>query len=244
MLVVCVGKCEARTERGEMYRTLRCENIQLALLECPFAALFAARDEKWIPSTERVKISSTNIRLETIVSQKEETFQVVIDIIKNSMYFKDFTISAYPTRSVLQYVEVILVQSLIYCPRVEGVDLTDVPDDDTALTFLVDLGYKGPLNRHTNMLKFIRKGENYQEYGLPIPDVMLTDAIKQSKPELAKKKTYGKRRVKKKVTMPADDNIISDDPDAALELAKSISQTEAEEAFFNNVFTIYFNNGQ
>ncbi|GJV55250.1 hypothetical protein Tco_1456255 [Tanacetum coccineum] len=52
----------------------------------------------------------------------------------------------------------------------------------------------------------------------------------ESKPELAKKKTYGKRRVKKKVTMPADDNIISDDPDAALELAKSISQTEAEEA--------------
>ncbi|GJS85857.1 hypothetical protein Tco_0752398 [Tanacetum coccineum] len=39
-----------------------------------------------------------------------------------------------------------------------------------------------------------------------------------------------KRRAKKKVTLSADDNIISDDPDAALELAKSISQTEAEEA--------------
>nr|GEU48363.1 copia protein [Tanacetum cinerariifolium] len=36
-------------------------------------------------------------------------------------------------------------------PRVEGIDFTDVPDDDTALTFLIDLGYKGPLNRHTNM---------------------------------------------------------------------------------------------
>nr|GFA58657.1 ulp1 protease family, C-terminal catalytic domain-containing protein [Tanacetum cinerariifolium] len=35
--------------------------------------------------------------------------------------------------------------------RVEGVDFTDVPDDDTALTFLIDLGYKGPLNKHTNM---------------------------------------------------------------------------------------------
>ncbi|GJV74094.1 hypothetical protein Tco_1494089 [Tanacetum coccineum] len=32
--------------------------------------------------------------------------------------------------------------------RVEGVDFTD---DDIALTFLIDLGYKGPLNRHTNM---------------------------------------------------------------------------------------------
>ncbi|GJT32697.1 hypothetical protein Tco_0923116 [Tanacetum coccineum] len=34
--------------------------------------------------------------------------------------------------------------------------------------------------------------------------------------------------VKKKVTLSADDNINSDDPDAALEIAKSISQTEAE----------------
>ncbi|GKA25442.1 hypothetical protein Tco_0711551 [Tanacetum coccineum] len=43
-----------------------------------------ARNEKWVPSAERVKISSTNIRLETTVPQKEETFQVIIDVIKNS----------------------------------------------------------------------------------------------------------------------------------------------------------------
>ncbi|GJX21835.1 hypothetical protein Tco_0226280 [Tanacetum coccineum] len=96
-------------------------------------------------------------------------------------------------------------------------------------------------------LKFIRIGEDYQEYGLPIPDVMLTDAIKHSKSyqmfikystnQIPTKKSRGKakkktasRRFKKKVTPSANDNIISDDPDAALELAKSISQTEAEEA--------------
>ncbi|GJW26629.1 hypothetical protein Tco_0040440 [Tanacetum coccineum] len=53
-----------------------------------------AHDEKWVPSTERVKISSTNVRLETTVQQKEETFQVVIDVIKNSTCFKAFTITA------------------------------------------------------------------------------------------------------------------------------------------------------
>ncbi|GKC49583.1 hypothetical protein Tco_1072328 [Tanacetum coccineum] len=37
------------------------------------------------------------------------------------------------------------------CPRVEGVEFTDVLDDDTALTFLIDLGYKGSQNKHTNM---------------------------------------------------------------------------------------------
>ncbi|GKA49043.1 hypothetical protein Tco_0742001 [Tanacetum coccineum] len=105
-------------------------------------------------------------------------------------------------------------------------------------------------------LKFVRIGEDYQEYRLPILDVMLTDAIKCSEsyqmfikysthqilpkksrgkesepePEPVKKKTASRRVVKKKVTLSADDNIISDDPDAALELAKSISQTEVEEA--------------
>ncbi|GJV89851.1 hypothetical protein Tco_1533789 [Tanacetum coccineum] len=217
----------------------------------------AARDEKWVSSAERVKISSTNIILETTVPQKEETFQVQFWTILD-----------------------------IY-PREEGVDFTDVPDDDTTLTFLIDLGYKGSLNRHTKMFvdhmhqpwrtlaAIINKCLSGKlEYGHPIPDVMLTDAIKclesyqmfikystnqippkksrgkgskgkktdeesqetidvfeesEPKPEPAKKKTASRRVVKKKVTLSADDNIISDDPDAALELAKSISQTKAEE---------------
>ncbi|GKA40708.1 hypothetical protein Tco_0733301 [Tanacetum coccineum] len=73
---------------------------------------------------------------------------------------------------------------------------------------------------------------------ITIPDCRYQkDAIKRSKsnqsepePEPAKKKTASKRVVKKKVTLSADDNINSDDPDAALEIAKSISQTEAEKA--------------
>ncbi|GKA57379.1 hypothetical protein Tco_0756567 [Tanacetum coccineum] len=36
-------------------------------------------------------------------------------------------------------------------PRVEGIDFTVVPDDDATLAFLIKLGYKGPLYKHTNM---------------------------------------------------------------------------------------------
>ncbi|GKC33142.1 hypothetical protein Tco_1040436 [Tanacetum coccineum] len=135
-----------------------------------------ARDEKWVPFDERVKINSTNIRLETTVPQKEETFQVVVDIIKNSTCFKTFTISAdipeifmqqfwYTIKKVQGTVsyEFLLANKkctvnaevfrkiLDICPRVEGLDFTDVLDDDTALIFLIDLGYKGPLYKHTNM---------------------------------------------------------------------------------------------
>ncbi|GKA38114.1 hypothetical protein Tco_0724679 [Tanacetum coccineum] len=296
----------------------------------------AARDDKWVPSTKRVKISSTNIRLETTMPQKEETFQVVINIIKNSTCFKAFTISVdipeifmqqfwYTIKKVqgTNSYEFLLANKkctvnaevfriiLDICPRVEGVNFTDVLDDDTTLTFFIDLGYKGPLYKHTNMfvdhmhqpwrtlaaiinkclsgktarkkrdqdddgivkrLKFVRIREDYQEYGLPIPDVMLTDAIKhlesyqifikysthqilpnksrgkgsqgkktidthmeevevseESNPEPAKKKMASRRVVKKKVSISVKDNIISDS-DVALELGKSISQTEAEEA--------------
>ncbi|GKC25734.1 retrovirus-related pol polyprotein from transposon TNT 1-94, partial [Tanacetum coccineum] len=154
------------------------------------------------------------------------------------------------------------------CPRVKGEEFTEAQDDDATLTFLIDLGYKGPLHKHTNILeamtdrksridilwgmfykenvdypeiiwedfafqidhkmekksrretmpfprftkviinhflsqykslfklkfqhyhtikddgivnrlKFVRIGEDYQEYGLPIPDMMLNNEIKQ-----------------------------------------------------------------
>ncbi|GJZ02466.1 hypothetical protein Tco_0520427 [Tanacetum coccineum] len=312
----------------------------------------AARDEKWVPSVERVKISSANIRLETIVPQKEETFQVIIDVIKNSMCFKAFTIFADVPEIFMQqfWYTIKNVQDtdsykfllankkytvnaevfrtiLDICPRMEGEDFTDVPDDETALTFLIDLGYKGLLNRHTNMFvdhmhqpwrtlatiinkclsgktssndklqksridilwgMFNRENVVYPELiwedlayqidhrkekrsrreNMTYPSFRIIADVHQifnssdstqekqrkgskgkktgeesqetvdvseesepePKPEPAKKKTASRRVVKKKVTLSADDNIISNDPDDALELAKSISQTEAEEA--------------
>ncbi|GKA23001.1 retrovirus-related pol polyprotein from transposon TNT 1-94 [Tanacetum coccineum] len=129
-----------------------------------------------VPSTKRVKISSTNIRLETTMQQKEETFQVVIDLVKNSTCFKAFTISTDVLEIFMQqfwYIikkvkdidsyEFLLANKkcivdadvfrkiLDICPKVEGVDFTEVPYDDTTLTFPIKLGYKGPVYKHTNM---------------------------------------------------------------------------------------------
>nr|GEV04426.1 hypothetical protein [Tanacetum cinerariifolium] len=114
-----------------------------------------ARDEKYVPSAKIVKISSTNIRLETKIKQKEETFQI-------------------PPKK-----------------------------------------RRGKCSKGKKTAKESQGTVNVSKKSEP-------------KPKQAKKKTSSKRRVKKKVTLSADDNIISDDPDAALELAKSISQTEAE----------------
>ncbi|GKF24681.1 hypothetical protein Tco_0077003, partial [Tanacetum coccineum] len=74
-----------------------------------------ARDEKWVPYTERVKISSTNLRLENTMPQKEDTFQVVIDVIKNSMCFKAFTIS-------VDVLEIFMQQFWYTIKKVQGTD--------------------------------------------------------------------------------------------------------------------------
>ncbi|GJX84517.1 hypothetical protein Tco_0335291 [Tanacetum coccineum] len=179
-----------------------------------------ARDEKWVPSTERVKISSTNVRLETTVPWKEETFQVIIDIIKNSTCFKAFTIFADVPEIFMQQFWYTIKKILDICPRVKGEEFTPVQDDDDTLTFLTDLGYKDPPKK--------RKGKGLQEKKTVDISQETVDVSEESKPEPAKKRMASKRVVKKKVTISADDNIILD-PDVALELGKSISITEAED---------------
>ncbi|GKA63862.1 retrovirus-related pol polyprotein from transposon TNT 1-94 [Tanacetum coccineum] len=95
-------------------------------------------------------------------------------------------------------------------------------------------------------LKFVKIGEDFQEYGRANPDTMLTKEIKQTEAfetfikyftgliPLKKSKgrgSQGKKQVvtsKKKVSIYADDYIIPEQ-DVAIELGKSISLTEAEE---------------
>ncbi|GKE51390.1 hypothetical protein Tco_1486546, partial [Tanacetum coccineum] len=92
-------------------------------------------------------------------------------------------------------------------------------------------------------LKFVPKGKHNQVYGKTIPGVMINQEIKKStayqthlaystraaKLKKARKWKQPTSTPKKNTSFTTDDNIISDDPDAALELTKSISRTEAEE---------------
>ncbi|GJW50807.1 hypothetical protein Tco_0092158 [Tanacetum coccineum] len=159
--------------------------------------------------------------------------------------------------------EYIALTILDICPRVEGVNFTDVPDDDTTLAFLIKLGYKddqheGEISRGktchspddqaiqslrllTRMLfKYSTgqippknsKGKGSQRKKTTDDSQEAVDVSEESEPEPkpVKRKTSSKRRVKKKVTLSVDDDVISDDPDTALELRKSISKAEAEEA--------------
>ncbi|GJX86374.1 hypothetical protein Tco_0337148 [Tanacetum coccineum] len=160
-------------------------------------------------------------------------------------------------------------------PRMEGVDFANVPDDDATLAFLIELGYKGPLYKYTNIENVnypdliwedlayqidhrkekrsrlmlndaIKQSESYQMFikystgQIPpspkksrgkgsqgkktIDDPQETvDVSEESEPEPVKKKTASRRVVKKKVTFLADENIISNDPNAALESSRGVT---------------------
>ncbi|GJZ86470.1 hypothetical protein Tco_0658080 [Tanacetum coccineum] len=100
------------------------------------------------------------------LKQKRETFQVVIDVIKNSTCIKAFTISADVPEILMQQfwytitkikgsesyeflladkrcvIDVEVFRKILdICPRKEGEDFTEVQNDEDTLTFLVDLGY-------------------------------------------------------------------------------------------------------
>ncbi|GJT12334.1 hypothetical protein Tco_0859376, partial [Tanacetum coccineum] len=150
------------------------------------------------------------------------------------------------TTSHLTPGELWLLSLTSVCP--ENADYPELIWEDFAFQIDYKQLKKGRLLTHiikddgfVSRLKFVRIGEYYKEYGLLIPETMLTDGIKQSEsfqmfikystksdPEPAKKRTASRRVVKKKVTITADDNIVPE-PDVALELGKSISLTEAAE---------------
>nr|GEU34638.1 copia protein [Tanacetum cinerariifolium] len=165
-----------------------------------------ARDEAWVPAAERVKISPTNVRLETTVQQKEETFQVVIDLIKNSTCLKAFKISVdVPTIQKAKDSESyefllankicvvdaeVFMKVLDICLRNEGEEFTESKGK----------GSQGKKTRDT-----AKENVHVSEDSDPEP--------------LVRKKTSKRSVAKKKATISAADNIVPD-PDLALELGK------------------------
>nr|GEV27389.1 hypothetical protein [Tanacetum cinerariifolium] len=132
----------------------------------------AAREEAWVPKADRVKISTTNMRIHPTINQKEETYQVVLNIIKNTTFYTAFLASADVSKSYMQrfwftvtkikktnFYEFKLAnkkcqfdvevfhKALNICLRVQGKEFIEPPSEEKLLTFLIGLRYKGQLKK-------------------------------------------------------------------------------------------------
>ncbi|GKB30426.1 hypothetical protein Tco_0869827 [Tanacetum coccineum] len=79
------------------------------------------------------------------------------------------------------------------CPRFKGEEFTKVQDDDVTLTFLINLGYKGPLYKYTNMY-VDHMHQPWRTLAAIINKCLsrkteLIDVSEESEPKPAKKKT-------------------------------------------------------
>nr|GEU45533.1 integrase, catalytic region, zinc finger, CCHC-type, peptidase aspartic, catalytic [Tanacetum cinerariifolium] len=52
-----------------------------------------ALDEKLVPTEDRVKIGKSNLKMDPTLTQKEETYQVILEIIKNTLCYNAFLIT-------------------------------------------------------------------------------------------------------------------------------------------------------
>ncbi|GKA23926.1 hypothetical protein Tco_0709959 [Tanacetum coccineum] len=101
-----------------------------------------ARDEMWVSTKERVNISTTNAF--TISAKVPEIFmQQFWYTVKKVTCTNSYEFHLANKKCL---VDVELFQKILdICSRVQEEDFTEVPDDESTLTFLIDLGYKGPL---------------------------------------------------------------------------------------------------
>nr|GEU76916.1 hypothetical protein [Tanacetum cinerariifolium] len=99
-----------------------------------------------VPAKEKVKISTTNVRLETTVSQKEENFKLLLMSSRTLPTTRHSPILLKSLKSLCSSFGTLL-------RRVQGVNFVEVLDDETTLTFLIDLGYKGLLHKHPSIVQ-------------------------------------------------------------------------------------------
>ncbi|GKA35711.1 retrovirus-related pol polyprotein from transposon TNT 1-94 [Tanacetum coccineum] len=206
-----------------------------------------AHDEKWVPSANRVKISSTNLRLETTGHRRKRHFQSLLISGTLSRRSKSHILMNFfwPTRSA----ESMLKSLETLWLYVQELKVKNSPSQPwRTLPAIINKCLSGKTASNDRLRKsridimwgmFYRENVDYpeliwEEFAYQIVKVLTNvlqetvDVYEESEPEPVKKKTASRRVVKKKVIISAADNIILD-PDVVLELGKSISLTEATE---------------
>ncbi|GJR13250.1 hypothetical protein Tco_0795902 [Tanacetum coccineum] len=100
----------------------------------------AARDEKLVPSDDRVKIGKSNLRMDP------SQFWLTIKKVKRSSFYQ------FDIDNKTCQIDVELFREILdICPRVQNQEFTELPTSDPLLEFLLDLGYKGQLKQISEM---------------------------------------------------------------------------------------------
>ncbi|GKG11489.1 hypothetical protein Tco_0342889 [Tanacetum coccineum] len=87
------------------------------------------------------------MRIDPTLAQREETFQVVLDLIKASPCYNAFLVTVdVPEIYMQQFWKILDI-----CLRVPNEDFIVPPPEESLINFLYELGYKGHINKLASM---------------------------------------------------------------------------------------------
>ncbi|GKA38212.1 hypothetical protein Tco_0730763, partial [Tanacetum coccineum] len=165
-----------------------------------------ALENALVAPEKRLKIEKCNARIKFIKRQREEPYQVTLDVLKLSPCYPAFLFTAE------------VPEILHICPRLPNQDFVEPPSEEEMVPFIKELGYTGKcdmiseihtyhmhqpwrifvaiINRcifrsHPDLIGsgrqelkscgFVSKTQDYQKYGALMPEEMINQAIKDSK---------------------------------------------------------------
>ncbi|GKA41802.1 hypothetical protein Tco_0734462 [Tanacetum coccineum] len=159
-------------------------------------------DDQILPFATWVPIGKSNYVLDLQKKQKNPIFQISVDILQNINFFRAFTASASldETRFVLD--DNLMREALAITPIDQAHQFVSPPSGDAIMDFVNELGYTEarllvPLRRAGKTrsaspfhlveedlilgnLKFVPKGEEEEVFGMPIPNELISNNIKNA----------------------------------------------------------------
>ncbi|GJV38941.1 hypothetical protein Tco_1417381 [Tanacetum coccineum] len=204
----------------------------------PLVARQITLDEALVASENRAVIGKCNMRIEPTKTQKEARYQVVLDTLKLSPWYNAFLVT-------VDVPKVYMHQFWFTISKINDSSSYQFKLDKKNFKVGVDV-YRMYYKKNVDFVELIWEDFMYQidnrqtatarRLSMPYPRSHGNQGIQDlssfcywtSIPK-ARKRTTAHITPMKESSLTADDNIISKDPDAALELAKSISIIKAEE---------------
>nr|GEX01606.1 hypothetical protein [Tanacetum cinerariifolium] len=131
-------------------------------------------DEALVPSTQRLRIGRSNLRLPSDIQSKELTLQLVYDVLRRCPFFKAFLVTADVPEIYMQEFEatayvhqqyirfkinnkklIVSLESfremLHICPRIHGQSFDELPFEEEILDFIRFLGHNATIRTLTDI---------------------------------------------------------------------------------------------
>nr|GEZ80420.1 hypothetical protein [Tanacetum cinerariifolium] len=156
-----------------------------------------ALDEALVPSAQRLRIGRCNFRLPSDIQSKESILQVIYDVLRRSLFFKAFLVTAdvpkiymqkfWATAYVHQHsirfkmdirkniVDLEAFREMLHIsPRVPGQSFAELPFEEEILEFLWD-------DILFSTIEVVSRHQNTQQYGAILPIELTTEDIRNTK---------------------------------------------------------------